>query len=137
MEQVRKAQKRYASAAIILAICIGSAFFIFGLKPIGKGLILGTIFSIMNFIIMGETLPMRIGKTRNKAMVLSFISILARYLMLAVPIYLSIRHELFNLPAVICGLFMVQCVILADEIFHRLHFSNLKKNTSEKLLWKN
>ena len=61
MESIREIQKKYCTRAITAAIFIGLFFIVAGQKPIGKGLILGTIFSIINFIIMGETLPHRIG----------------------------------------------------------------------------
>ena len=51
---------------MIAAIIIGLVFIIAGQKPLGKGLILGTIFSVINFILIGETLPLRIGKTKGK-----------------------------------------------------------------------
>ncbi|MCD6585389.1 MAG: ATP synthase subunit I [Desulfobacteraceae bacterium] len=144
MEEIRKVQKRYCSIAITFAIFAGIIFFLFGLKPIGKGLILGTIFSIINFILMGETLPLKIGISRNRAGVYSFLSILSRYALLAIPLVLSIKLARFNIGATVCGLFMVQLVILTDEILHQFYFSNRKdlffkpkKNRTKKLLWKN
>jgi hypothetical protein len=137
MEEIRKTQKRYCSIAITFAIFAGIIFFLFGLKPIGKGLILGTIFSIINFILMGETLPLKIGISRNRAGVYSFLSILFRYALLAIPLVSSIKLARFNIGATVCGLFMVQLVILADEILHQFYFSTRKKKYTEKLLWKN
>ncbi|MBC2714048.1 MAG: ATP synthase subunit I [Desulfobacteraceae bacterium] len=137
MEQIRKTQKKYCSLAITFAIFAGIIFFLFDLKPIGKGLIFGTIFSIINFILMGETLPMKIGISRNKAAVFSFLSILLRYALLAIPLVSSIKLERFNIGATVCGLFMVQLVILADEMLHQFYFSTRKKKYSKKLLWKN
>ena len=137
MEQIRKTQKRYCSIAITFAIFAGIIFFLFGLKPIGKGLILGTIFSILNFILMGETLPLKIGISRNRAGVYSFLSIMLRYALLAIPLVSSIKLDRFNIGATVIGLFMVQLVILSDEIIHQFYFSTRKKNYAKKLLWKN
>jgi len=127
MEEIRKAQKKYCSVAITFAIFAGIIFFLFSLKPIGKGLLLGTIFSIINFILMGETLPLKIGISRNRAGIYSFLSILLRYVLLAIPLISSIKLERFNIGATVCGLFMVQIVILADEIPHQFYFSTRKK----------
>ena len=137
MEQIRKTQKRYCSIAITFAIFAGIIFFLFGLKPIGKGLILGTIFSILNFILMGETLPLKIGISRKRAGVYSFLSIMLRYALLAIPLVSSIKLDRFNIGATVIGLFMVQLVILSDEIIHQFYFSTRKKNYAKKLLWKN
>ena len=61
MEQVKQAQKKYCSLAILMAIFAAIVFILFDLKPLGKGLLLGTIFSIINFVLIAETLPMKIG----------------------------------------------------------------------------
>jgi len=127
MEQIRKTQKRYCSFAITLAIFAGISFFLFGLKPIGKGLILGTIFSILNFILMGESLPMKIGQSKTKTFGLSFMSIFFRYGLMTIPIITAIKLERFNIASTVCGLFMVQFVILADAIIQQIYNSTQKK----------
>ncbi|MFO7840270.1 MAG: hypothetical protein R6X08_12320 [Desulfosalsimonadaceae bacterium] len=77
---------------------------------------LGSLFSTGNFLIMGETLPMRIGHTRKKAAGISFLLILARYFLMAIPLALSIKLAQFDLAATVCGLFMVQAIIMGDHI---------------------
>lgn len=127
MEKIRETQKKYCSLAIIIAIFAGISFFLLGLKPIGRGLILGTIFSIINFVLMGESLPMKVGRTKNKTMALSFLSIFFRYGLMAIPLIAAIKLERFNFAATVCGLFMVQIVILADGIIRLIYNSTLKK----------
>lgn len=127
MEKIRQAQKKYCSLAITLAIFVGIAFFLLDAKPIGKGLILGTIFSIVNFILMGESLPIKIGQSKNKAMALSFLSIFLRYGLMAIPIVMAIKLDKLNLAATVCGLFMIQLVILADGVIRLIYPSTQKK----------
>jgi hypothetical protein len=115
MESLRETQKKYCSRAIIGAIFIGFFFIMAGQKPVGKGLILGTVFSIVNFIIMGEMIPLRIGKSKNKTFFFSLISICSRYILLAVPLIIAIKFNQYNLISVIFGIFMVQLFILADH----------------------
>ena len=129
MEQIRQTQKKYCSLAMTLAIFAGISFFLFDLKPIGKGLILGTIFSILNFVLMGESLPMKIGQSKNKTLGLSFLSIFLRYGLMAIPLIAAIKLERFNFTATVCGLLMVQLVILTDEII-RLIFNSTQKKTA-------
>ena len=126
MESIRETQKKYCSGAIIAAIFIGLVFILAGQKPIGKGLILGTIFSIINFIIMGETLPLRIGKSKNKTFFLSLGSIFFRYILLAVPLIIAVKFEQYNFISVIFGIFMIQLFILAN------HFISLITATRKK-----
>ena len=115
MESVKQTQKKYGSRAIWIAIIIGLCFFMAGQKPVGKGLILGTIFSVVNFILIGKTLPLRIGKSKRKTFFLSLGSIFFRYVLMALPILVAVKFEQFNLMAAIGGLFMIQFVILADH----------------------
>ncbi|HAY38433.1 MAG TPA: hypothetical protein DCY53_03260 [Desulfobacteraceae bacterium] len=126
MESIRETQKKYSTRAITAAIFIGFLFIIAGQKPVGKGLILGTIFSIINFIIMGETLPLRIGKAKNKTFLLSLSSIFLRYILLAVPLIIAVKFEEYNFISVIFGIFMIQLFIIAD------HFASLITATRKK-----
>jgi len=126
MESVKETQKKYCSLAVMAAILIGLVMILAGQKPVGKGLILGTLFSVINFVLMGEILPVKMGKSRQKAFFLSLGSILFRYLLMAIPLFLAIKMEQFNLIASICGLFMVQLMILADHFIVSI-FSSYKK----------
>jgi len=117
MDSVRELQKKYCSRAMATAIVVALILIVADLKPAGKGLVLGTIFSILNFIIMGETLGLRIGKTPGKVYLLSFGSIIFRYVLLAVPLIAAIKYEQFNIFAAICGIFMIQLMILTDPLW--------------------
>jgi len=116
MEPVKQTQKKYGSRAIWIAIIIGLCFFLAGQKPVGKGLILGAIFSVANFILIGKTLPLRIGQSKRKTFFLSLGSIFFRYALMAVPIVAAVKFEQIDLVAAIIGIFMIQLVILADHI---------------------
>jgi hypothetical protein len=107
---------------MIAAIFIGMALILLGYRPVGKGLLLGAVFSSVNFAIMGASLPLRLQPGRGKASLASLASILIRYVLMAVPIFLAIRYDAYNLIAVICGLFMVQLMILADPLWDRFSF---------------
>ena len=117
MESLRQTQKKYCSRAITAAIFVGLFLILAGQKPVGKGLILGTVFSIVNFILMAQMLPIRIGKSKNKTFFLSFGSIVLRYFLLAVPLVIAIKFDQYNFIAVVFGIFMIQFIILADHLF--------------------
>lgn len=102
---------------MVTAIIAGFFAIAAGYAPVGKGLILGTLFSVVNFAIMGELLPYRIGKSSRKAFLIAIVSIFARYALLAIPIAASVKYPLkFNLCAAIVGVFMVQLMILLDHL---------------------
>jgi hypothetical protein len=116
MASIKETQKSYASRAIWIAIAVGFGFFLAGYKPMGKGLVLGTIFSVINFVLIGQTLPLRIGHSKRKTFILSLGSIFFRYMIMAAPVVVAVQYEQFDLVGTIFGLFMIQIVIMADHI---------------------
>jgi len=123
-EAVGKAQKRYASWALTAAILIGFGFILAGYKPLGKGLVLGTLFSIINFILIGQSLPLGLGRSKRKTFLFSLASIFLRYALMAIPLVIAIRFDQFDLISVICGLFAIQLVILADHLLKLIRPGN-------------
>jgi len=118
METVRETQKKYCSRAMVAAIVLGLLLIIAGQKELGKGLVLGTIFSVLNFIVMAEALPLRIGKSKGKTYIWSLVSVCFRYVLLAIPLVVAIKMEQIHLLSTVLGIFMIQLVILADNFFH-------------------
>ena len=115
MEAVKQIQKKYTSLALTLSIGVALLFILMGYKPMGKGLILGAIFSVLNFILMGKSIALRFGRSKAKTFTISMGSIIIRYLLLAIPLIAAIKYEQFNLVATILGIFMIQLVIMAEH----------------------
>jgi hypothetical protein len=59
------------------------------------------------------------GKSRSRATIFSLVSILIRYIILAIPIILAVKYAPYNLAATIVGIFMVQIMILLDQLLVR------------------
>jgi len=116
MEAVRQLQKRYCSCALTVAIAVWVVCYMASLTDIGKGFLLGTLFSIVNFILMGQALPLKILKSKRKTFFISIGSVFFRYVLLAIPIYLAIKSDRFNLYSAVVGIFSVQLIILLDHI---------------------
>jgi len=116
MEAVKQAQKKYTSLALTLSIGVGLLFILTGYKPVGKGLILGAIFSVLNFMLMGKSIALRFGRSKAKTFSISMGSIIIRYLLLAIPLIAAVKYEQFNLVAAILGIFIIQMVILAEHV---------------------
>lgn len=106
---------------MLVAITIGLTFILAGYKPIGKGLVLGTLFSILNFVLMGETLPLKLASSKRKASLLSFISICFRYALLAVPLIAAVKMPQIDLAATVIGVFMVQLMVLLEHGYRYIH----------------
>lgn len=117
MESIRQTQKRYGSRALTAAIFIGFGLIIAGQTGVGKGLILGTLFSVINFILIGESLPLRLRPSRGKAVLLSLGSLFVRFGLLALPVVYSMKSDQFHPVAVVFGLFSVQLLLLLEHVY--------------------
>ena len=126
-ESIRRSQKKYGSMTMVMAIFVGLFFILIGQKPIAKGLILGALFSVLNFVLIGEVLPMMIGKTRRTSTFYSLGSITFRFGLLAIPLILSLKMEAFNFAAAVVGIFMVQIIIIGDHIVRHLFPGRFKR----------
>ena len=118
--QIRSVQKKYGTKAMAIAIFLALGLILIGHKDMGNGLVLGTFFSIVNFVLMGQGLQARICRSRGKAFARSLSSILLRYAVMAVPLIAAIKYQQFNLPATILGLFMIQVLILSEQFWTRV-----------------
>jgi ATP synthase I chain len=99
-----------------VAICLGFGLILAGYKPFGKGLVLGAVFSVLNFVLIATFLPTRAGKSGKGLFFSIFGSILVRFAFMAIPLVVSVKFSQFNVFAVIPGLLMVQIVILSDHL---------------------
>lgn len=125
--EIRTVEKRYSSVALTLAVFFGVILILADMKSLGKGLILGTLFSALNFILMGETITRRITACRKEASVRAGISLLLRYVLLAIPLILAIKFPSYHLATTIAGLFMIQILILAHHTGRAIYESKRKK----------
>jgi hypothetical protein len=125
--EIRTVEKRYSSVAMTMAVSFGLILILADMKPMGKGLILGTLFSALNFILMGETITRRIAASRKGSAVRAGISLLLRYVLLAIPLILAIKFPSYHLATTIAGLFMIQILILAHHTGRAIYESKRKK----------
>ena len=108
-------QKKYGSRALILSIGAGLLCLSIGQKEVCRGLVLGGVFSAVNFALMGQFLRYRLNDNRKAATRRSLVALLTRYVLLAIPLVLAVKSERFNFPATAVGIFMVQLVILIEQ----------------------
>lgn len=105
---------------MIVAIVLALGLILAGFKPQAKGLVLGALFSVINFVVLGRTLSWRLGKSKGRATAAAFGSMAIRLALMAIPLATALHWARFDLIAVVAGLFMVQAVILADHVFNRV-----------------
>lgn len=120
METIKQTQKKYGGRAMTVAIILAMGLIVMGEKAAGKGLVLGALFSVINFVLIGSTLPRIVGHEKKTILFISLGSRLLRYTLLAVPLILAIKLNQFNLVTVLIGIFMIQLMILLDSLPIRL-----------------
>ena len=116
MQADKQIQKKITQRALWMAIIVGLVFILTGHKPVGKGLILGALFSVLNFIFMAKSIALKFGRSKHQIFSISLGSIIFRYIILAIPLIAAVKFEQFNLVAAIVGIFMIQIVILVDYL---------------------
>lgn len=117
--EVLDLQKRTCSWALGAALVIAVLLLVFGERALAKGLVLGTCFSILNFLLLGKSIPMLLGHGRGKASVIGLASVLIRFALMAVPLIIAVQSASFHFVAVVVGIFAVQIVTLIDYIVIR------------------
>ncbi|MCG6909366.1 MAG: ATP synthase subunit I [Deltaproteobacteria bacterium] len=124
---IRNTQKRYGTVSMMAAVFVGMVFIVLGYKPLAKGVVLGGLFSVLNFVLIGEILPIIVGNSRKRASFVSLGSILLRYLLMAVPLFVALKLEWIDFTATAVGLFMVQFMILGDHLLSRFFPTGIKQ----------
>jgi hypothetical protein len=110
--EVKQVRNRICYWTLLFGMCLALFFILIHEKPIGKGLLLGTCFSCINFLLLGRSIVMTIGHSRPRAGLIALSSMLTRYIILSIPLIVAIKSASFNLVSSIIGIFAVQIVTL-------------------------
>jgi len=121
-DALKREQKRICSWAMTSALVLAVIFILFDEKAIGKGLLLGTLFSMVNFFLLGKSIPLTLGRSRFRAGFMGFGSLLTRFAILAIPLVVAVKSSSFHFAAVVVGIFAVQIVTLVDYLIIRPRF---------------
>jgi len=113
---LRQMQKRFGTRALAIAIVLAAVTILSGHKALGKGLVLGTLFSILNFILMAEFLPLRLSSERRRASAYAFGTLILRYALMAIPLIVAAKSGAFAFTTTAAGLFMVPLVAFIDSM---------------------
>ncbi len=116
MTALHRFQRQLARKAFGASVVIAAILFAVGFKPEARGLLLGSLFSVFNFVIMAHALPRQVGYARRKATVFAFGSIFVRFGLLALPLIVAFEFDMFNWIAAAAGLFAVPLAILIDQV---------------------
>ncbi len=115
-QSITEIRRHYCRSALALAVVLSLPLWLAGERLIGKGLILGALFSIANFSLMSAFIPLRVAPAGRRRSLIVIGSLLLRYVLLAAPVVLAHFTGWVSVIGVAAGLFMVQFTILAEHI---------------------
>ena len=107
-DEVGRLQKRVCRRAIFFSI-MAAVVLIF----------LGTVFSVINFVLLGKSLPSVLDRSRKGSTMMGLISIMIRYVLLAVPMIIAAKSASFDFIAVVVGIFSVQIMVMLDHFLFK------------------
>ena len=120
MESIKQLQRRYCGGALTLAVALSAGCYLAGWPAMTRGLIVGSLFSALNFALLGKTMVRKLTDPRRGGGLITLAAQLGRYLLWAVPVIIAVKLPPVDLPATIAGLFMVPLFIIADSVFNLL-----------------
>jgi len=110
--RIKRALFLVLAVAVILLVAVS--------KPAARGLVLGGLFSVLNFYLMSQVLAGRVRKTGWTGRSLGFIWLLARMGIMALPLLVALKMDFFSLAATAAGLFAIQASLLLEPLLSRL-----------------
>ncbi len=111
--------RRRVRVALLGVVGVSLFLVLLGLKPWAKGLALGGLFSILNFILLSRALPNTVARRDKIGRSIASLWLVGRLALMAVPLYLAATSDVFNLPATAIGLFAVQAVLFLEPVIKR------------------
>lgn len=118
--------------ALLIVVGLSLILVLIGQKAWGKGLALGGLFSIVHFLLLSRSVPAAVINRNRSGRSLAALWVVGRLLVLAAPLYLAATFEMFNLPATVIGLFVIQILLFLEPVVKRLLSS-----TGRGAKWKN
>lgn len=116
MEVIRSLQQRYGVGALSAGAVLGTAAYLAGYPAVARGLVLGSLFSVLNFLLMGNALGRKLLAGSAEGLFLAVATRAGRYLLWAVPPVLAVKLPFLDLTATIAGMFMVPLLIVLASV---------------------
>ena len=106
--------------ALLLALAAALVLVLSGYRPAARGVALGGLFSVLNFLVMARTLGGRMARSGWSGRSFGFIWILGRLGIMALPLIVAFKTAYFDFAATAAGLFAVQGTLLVQPLVARI-----------------
>ena len=114
-------QRRLARGGFTAVVAVALVMYVAGYGSLARGVVLGALFSVLNFVLMAQILPYQlgVGRNRGRASLVALGSLGLRLALMAVPLIVSARSDRFNFWATAAGLFTIPVSIFVDHTIVR------------------
>ena len=112
MEELIKFRKTVILQILVTAALVAAVTVLLGYRAAAKGFVLGSLFSLVNFLFMFRHTAGRVGDSRKAASGKSFLSMIIRMALLAVPLYVAMVRPEIDLIWAVAGILNLQISIL-------------------------
>jgi hypothetical protein len=122
-------QKALIIKALLLSLAAACIFLALNLKSAAKGVALGSVFGVVEFKILAVRLQRRLfhqGKARD------YLGLMGRFILLAIPLVISLRSPAINFAATVGGIFAVKAAIFYHFLLSNRRISIDTGNSGQK-----
>jgi hypothetical protein len=121
MQEFQIFKKRIVLQILITAAIVAVGALVIGQESAAKGFVLGSLFSVANFLMMARHAVNGLGESQGRATARRLFSLGLRMGILALPIYLAFRIPELDLLFTVLGVFNLQVsIILHGLVIERL-----------------
>lgn len=116
METLIKFKRSLTWQILVTAAAVAAGMILFGWIPAAKGFVLGSFFSLINFHLMVRQAPGKLHDDHKVASAKSFVGLVLRLGVLALPLYLASRSSELSLVWTAVGIFNLQISIILNGL---------------------
>lgn len=116
MAVIEAFQQRHGRRILAAAVALSLLAYVAGWPAVTRGLLLGSLFGVLNFVLLAQRLSRRLGGGPQRGRFANGLAQTGRYLVWAVPLVLAVKLPAVDLPATVTGLLMVPMSLLLDAI---------------------
>jgi hypothetical protein len=113
-------KKTLIKKALLLSLAAACIFLALNLKSAAKGIVLGTIFSVVEFKLMTLRLERRFTRQGRAG---AYFGLVGRFFLLSIPLVIAIKFPSINFAATVGGIFAVKAAIFYHFFLSSRHLS--------------
>ena len=112
-------KKALIKKALLISLAVACILLALDFKSAAKGVALGCLFSVVEFMLMARRLERRLIRQGDR----DFFGLIGRYFLLAIPLIIALKLPSINFFATVGGIFAVKAAIFYHVLISNRHLS--------------